>query len=526
MWNRRHSCTAPLLLTAGLLVTACSNASPPVELGSIGFPTSARGAAQEHFERGVLYLHSFEYSPAADAFRSAQEEDSTFAMAYWGEAMTYNHPVWNEQDLDAARTTLNRLASTPEQRADRAVTDREKAYLAAVEILYGDGSKERRDTLYADAMGRLVAAYPDDPEARAFYALALLGLSQGDRNIPTYMRAGAVAQEVFDRNRNHPGAAHYIIHSFDDPIHAPLGLAAARAYSAIAPGAAHAQHMTSHIFVAIGMWDDVVAANERAAGVVNIGLDAAYECGHYNEWLEYGYLQQGRIQRAGALLQDCLGDARRTDIARSPATSYAYMRALYIVDSQDWDGNVVRENLDGHEMAPRTRMLMSFGTGYAAAQRGDTDAAQTALRALEASSAGPENNRIMQGMIRALIARDRGNPSAAVRELREAADLEESLPFAFGPPATAKPARELLADVLLEMRRYDDAFVAYSRALTRTPLRAQTLLGIARAADAIGRTDYAADRLAELRAIWRGADAEVLSRFENNRIATASSEGQ
>ena len=151
----------------------------------------------------------------------------------------------------------------------KAPTGREKAYLAAVEVLYGEGRKESLDTLYAAEMERLAAAYPDDLEAQTFHALALLGLSQGDRNVPTYMEAGAIALAAFDENPDHPGAAHYAIHSFDDPTHAILAMEAARAYSVIAPDAAHAQHMTTHIFLARGLWDDVVKQNIRAVDVSN-----------------------------------------------------------------------------------------------------------------------------------------------------------------------------------------------------------------------------------------------------------------
>ncbi len=273
-----------------VLATAAPLAAQSHRLGTIAFPNSGPKAAQPPFIRGVLLLHSFEYDDAAAAFREAQRLAPGFALAYWGEAMTQTHPVWNQQEVDSARAILARLGPTPEARSARARTRRERGYLEAVEILYGDGSKPRRDTLYSAAMGRLAAAYPSDLEARAFYALSLLGLSQGTRNVPTYMRAGALAEEVLRRNPDHPGAAHYVIHAFDDPAHAPLGLPAARAYSKIAPGAAHAQHMTSHIFVALGMWDETVDANVAALGPNR----PAWTPNHVSAWLDYAYLQQGR----------------------------------------------------------------------------------------------------------------------------------------------------------------------------------------------------------------------------------------
>ncbi|MEZ4586607.1 MAG: hypothetical protein R2909_09435 [Gemmatimonadales bacterium] len=280
------------------LVAAAAVAPAAAQLGSVAFPSSGSAAAQPAFLRGVLLLHSFEYGRAAQAFREAQQADPGFALAYWGEAMTYTHPIWNEQDLPAARAALARLGATPEARAAKAPTERERGYLAAVEVLYGEGPKERRDTLYQRAMERLAAAHPEDLEARALDALALMGLSQGTRNVPTYVRAGAIALDVLRANPEHPGAAHYVIHAFDDPVHAPLGLPAARAYSKIAPDAPHAQHMTTHIFLALGMWSDVVAQNTVAAGPDS----ARWRPGHYTSWLGYGLLQQGRVREAAALL--------------------------------------------------------------------------------------------------------------------------------------------------------------------------------------------------------------------------------
>jgi tetratricopeptide (TPR) repeat protein len=247
----RFTPTSSLALACFAIVAALAApraaAQEPVHiegLGSLSFPNSGDIEAQSDFLSGVLLVHSFEYDRAADAFRRAQEIDPDFAMAYWGEAMTYTHPVWNQKDTDAARTALARLGPTADARLAKAPTEREKGYLSAVEVLYGEGKKASLDTLYAAEMAKLANAYPDDLEAQAFHALALLGLSQGDRDVPTYMEAGAIALAAFNQNPDHPGAAHYTIHSFDDPTHAILAMDAAHAYSVIAPNAGHAQHMT------------------------------------------------------------------------------------------------------------------------------------------------------------------------------------------------------------------------------------------------------------------------------------------
>ena len=240
-------------------------------LGTANFPTSTHSPeAQTNFIRGLLLLHVFEYDDAAKAFQSAQKIDPTFAMAYWGEAMTHNHPVWNELDVPAGQAALNKLAPNPEARAALTTDPRQRAYLAAVEILYtGKGTKPERDALYATAMQKLAEAYPSDDEAQLFYSLALLGRSEGVRDVPVYLQAAAIAKAAYERNPDHPGAAHYWIHGMDDPDHATGALVAANALSRIAPDAGHAQHMCSHIFMALGMWDAVVEANLQGMRVVN-----------------------------------------------------------------------------------------------------------------------------------------------------------------------------------------------------------------------------------------------------------------
>jgi tetratricopeptide (TPR) repeat protein len=251
-----------LVLAAGIAVCAAARAQN--DSGLVAFANSGAKEAQSAFLHGLAQLHNFEYEDAAGDFRRAEAIDPGFAMAYWGEAMTYNHPVWNEWNGKAAREALERLGATPEERLAKAPTPREKDYLRAVEILLGEGQKQERDQRYAEAMERISRSYPDDVDAAAFYALALLGTGEGVRDERVYMQAAGILIPLFYKYPHHPGVAHYLIHACDDPVHAPLALPAARAYSRIAPGAPHAQHMTSHIYLALGMWNEVVTANEGA----------------------------------------------------------------------------------------------------------------------------------------------------------------------------------------------------------------------------------------------------------------------
>ena len=251
-------------MSASLFLLASIFVGLPVaraeQLGELNFPTSGSAEAQEHFLRGVKYLHNFGFEDAAEAFRAATKVEPDFALAYWGEALSHNHPLQPARDLETPRKVLARLGSSPAERAAKAPTPREAGLLAAVEILYGEGDDAQRAFAYAEAMGRLATRYPEDEEIQAFYAVALLGTVRhvgdtwgSESTFGVRMEAGAIAQDVFRQHPNHPGAAHYIIHAFDDPIHAPLALTAAQRYATIAPDVSHALHMPSHIFIQRGM---------------------------------------------------------------------------------------------------------------------------------------------------------------------------------------------------------------------------------------------------------------------------------
>ena len=486
------------------------------QLGRLDFPTSTRNAAaQTAFVRGMLLLHLFEYPSAKEAFQEAQRLDPGFAMAYWGEAMTYTHPVWNQQDVAAARAALARLGPDAEARAAKAPTEREKAWLATVELLYGDGDKRSRDARFAEAMGQLSQRFPDDDEAKLFHALGLLGIAQGERDLPNFLEAARIAQSVFLRNPDHPGAAHYWIHGMDDPEHAAGALEAARSLSGIAPAAPHAQHMTSHIFMALGMWDDVVRANERAEAV-SAALQAdrgqpAYRCGHYSEWLQYGYFQQDKPDRALQVLADCerqgpeivawmrahpgarVGAATSVDALQGRiAGSLASMRAVAAVESAGYARDYARRAPapTGDDLADGWAW---FARGLAQATQGDADGAQASLAALRAARAaaaqatkGPESYAstgryldIMEGLLDGAIANARGDVDAALAKVHAAARIYDAMPFDFVPPATIKPPHELAGDILSAAGRHAEAAHEYATALKWAPRRALSVGGLA-----------------------------------------------
>jgi tetratricopeptide (TPR) repeat protein len=529
--NRVRAAALAILFAAGLAAPAFSQNGA----GQVSFPNSGPPAAQPAFLRGLALLHDFEYERAAKDFRKAEAIDPKFAMAYWGEAMTYNHPIWMQQDLPAARAVLARLGATPAARLAKAPTEREKDYLRTLDVLYGEGPKTERDFRYADAMASLRAKYPDDVNAAAFYALSLLGTAHNGRDERIYMRAAAILLPLFCKYPNHPGVVHYLIHSCDDPIHAPLALPAALAYSKIAPDAAHAQHMTSHIFLALGMWDRVVHANEVATGIVNREQAAQklppIRCGHYNYWLEYGYLEQGRFKSAKQVVTGCRAQAEEAGrAARARGTvdpdtsslgSFVVMRTRYLLDTSDWSDPVSQWNIEtGGALMPE--FDQSFGTGFAAAERGDLAAARQSLAVMESvmpklpalfDHAGmtPEDpERAVPGIerdeLQAGILMAEGNGGQAIVLAQKAAAAAKSLPYAFGPPYPDKPAYELLGEILLHEHRAPEAEKAFQESLLRAPHRTQSLLGLLRASKAAGDQAAAGKAESELSKIWHAAD--------------------
>lgn len=487
-------------------------------LGSISFLNSGNTAAQKDFVDATLLLHSFEYEQAANAYRRAQEKDPAFALAYWGEAMTYNHTVWMQQDRDAALAVLDRLAGSPEARAEFASTPVEKGLLHSVEILYGTGpsgsnlSKNERDDLYAYSMRQLHQTYPGNHEIATFYALAVLGTAHEGRDFATYMQAAAIVTPVWEANRDHPGAAHYLIHSYDDPIHAPLGLPMARAYSKIAPNAAHAQHMTSHIFVALGLWDDVIEANivaDRVQNDRNAALGRRINvCGHYTSWLEYGYLQAGRFEDARNMLEACF--ARQSDSpSESERNYFSRMRARYVFDTEDWDSASHFSVAQSGEIRPSDHI--EFTDAVAALRLGSRG---RAMAFVDRTKTLTSDNRsdvqtIYMHQLQGLLAAEESDISSAELHLQAAADHEASLPFEFGPPHFVKPAFELLGEFYLDAGMPEKAITAFKKQLKRTLVRTSSLFGLARAAESIGNISSAQEKFNLLEQVWHAADDGV-----------------
>ena len=518
------------ILVLLLTVTALAQDS---KLGQVEFPTSGAQQAQTHFLRGLAALHSFWYEEALEAFRESTKVDPDFMMGYWGEAMAHNHPLWSEQDIAAARLVVARIKETPK------LTERERAYLNAVKLLYGDGDKRARDVAYSAAMEKIYRAYPQDLEAASFYALSLLGLVRSeDKGYRLQAQAGALALAVYEKNPNHPGAAHYIIHAFDDPDHAILALPAARRYADIAPEAHHARHMPSHIFLQLGMWPEAAASNESAwessdNWMKRKNLPLSVRDYHSLHWLLYAYLQQGRYKKAEELLQlmkKVMSESTYDNKLRPDyyENNWASMAAAFVVETERWD----LANQLFPETKPAEATEQTPAGGGAHAMHGAAPAANTSgttntvryprasrnlppfIRGLAAAFRGAHNvesapTGIREFQVAAVNASLKKDHAKAIELMKQATTLEEQMSPPLGPPILIKPSHELFGEILLKAGKPAEALAQFKVALLRQPNRARSLLGAARAAAQAGDQAGAAATYAKLLAQWDQADQEL-----------------
>ncbi len=425
-----------------LLLLVCSAAHAQEHLGTIVFPNSGKPEAQAAFLRGVLLLHNFAYPQAERAFVEAQKIDPKFVLAYWGEAMTYNHPLWNQVDVEAGRRVLQDVAPLKSS-----ATPRERGYIEALEALYGPGEKAARNYAYEAAMERLARSNPDDVEAQVFRALSILGSREWHQlDERRSVRAAAILEELFPTHADHPGVLHYLIHAYDDPLHAPLGLRAARRYANVASSAPHALHMPSHIFLQLGMWEDTARSNEAAYALSKTWGKPDM---HSLHWLEYALLQQRRYADAKRLLDEVTGDDLDS------------LQVRYAVETGEWNAFTFTK--------PLGQALQAM------AQKRFDDAQHWIGQASSKKSDDPELHEL-----RAMLAAARGNMTDALRHAQLAITAEEKLGVPSGPPDDFKPAHELYGELLLQAGRPKEALEQFQISLLRTPNRAASLAGAAR----------------------------------------------
>ena len=488
------------------------------ELGVVHFPTSCRNVDAE-LTRAVALLHSFGYEESRRAFDAVTAADPSCAIAYWGIAMTWWHPIWsppNAKELAAGSAAAQRATELP------AGSDRERGYIEAIAVFYRDADRlghEQRARAYSTAMAALANRLPDDHEARIFYALSLLGSAPAnDATFANQKKAADILNGLLPVEPRHPGIAHYMIHSFDYPELASDALPAARAYSKIAPDSPHALHMPSHIFTRLGLWQDSIASNlasadaaRRLVAVRHPGA-SSMDALHALDYLEYAYLQIGDEGQARAVLDEAI--SAKTFDSRSFQAGYALaaIPARFALERRDWKGATQLEPPQSD--LPWTSFAYApaityFAQALGAARTGELDRAGAALARLEVIRAELEKSPVpgpydwtrqvesIRLAAKAWLVHAAGNRSEALKLAQSAADLEEATGKHPVTPGTPLPARELYGDMLIENERPAEALAAYEASLREAPNRFNSLYGAARAAELAkdtqrARTVYAA----------------------------------
>lgn len=493
-------------------------------LGHVTFPNSGNAAAQKPFLEGLALIHSFEYSDAVDAFNRAEKADPSFALPYWMEALSNTQLVWGIDDTASAHAVLKRLAPTTSERIARARTPRERAFAAAVEAFYSDGTEQERARAFADSLRHWSQRMPTDPEAHAFAALGIIWQAldaEGPAAGKLKAEAANHAQYVFDRNPLHPGAAHYIIHASDAPATARRGLRAALEYSRIAPDAEHALHMPSHIFLPLGMWDELASANERAwkasrASATRNKLEPWTSDWHSLNWLQYAYLQQGRWKAARALIDTArlLTSAMKDKVkpADDPDAALAVEQLAfrYGAETGDWSlfpVDSVLIDLSDQAVSVRARNMGTISRYQhgLVALKGRKDPAGVRAAIASLASAPPRFTQILQTLLTA----DSIPAAEKIEALEKLWTMTRVDRYSSMTPNAAINIADELGGALIKAGRASEAVRVYNEALSDRPRVAGSLLGLARAQEAAGDKPGARATYAELTKVWAHADPDV-----------------
>lgn len=486
----------------------------PEQLGQVSFPTSCSAKVQKQFERAMAMLHSFWYEEAERSFTEVAKADPKCAMAYWGMAMTYYHPLWEPRgpNVEALR---NGWAAVEKAKAAGAKTQRERDYIAALESFYKDFDKQdhrARVVAHEKAMESVTLRHPKDREAGAFYALALLGTASAlpvDKTYPRQKQAGALAEKLFAEKPEHPGAAHYIIHSYDYPPLAERALPAARRYAKIAPDSPHALHMPSHIFTRMGLWQESIGSNRDSAAAARKHGLAGDEL-HALDYLVYAYLQSGQDQLAQDVLKALPPSKEHTTKYFQGLYARATAPARFVVETRRWrEAAAMLPAADGFPAGRYAwaQASIHFARTIAAARTRDVATAREGAPKLAElrdilKQAGEDYwaNQVEIQRIEAAgwTAFAEGKKDEALSLLRSAADLEDATDKHPVTPGPITPAREMLAEALLELKRPAEALPEFEKTLVSSPNRFNALYGAARAAELAGNRDKAREHYAAL----------------------------
>ncbi len=523
-----------LLLASALLVAQPApheHGDHSQKLGKVAFSTSCSPAAQPLFLTGVAWLHSFEYEQAEGSFNQAAAADPTCAMAYWGAALSLYHPLWappTPAELDRGRVAVAKALAAPVR------NQRERDYVEAIAAFYRDSDKldhKTRALAYNAAMKALHERYPDDREAAVFYALSQTAAGTFDKD-PTFARekdAARILNRVLEAEPEHPGVAHYLIHSFDYPALAELAVPAARRYAGLAPSSAHAQHMPSHIFTRLGMWEESIASNLKSEQAARELMQrkkfsgGSREALHAMDYLAYAYLQTGQDSKARQLFAN-LSAMQKVD---EPVFSVAYaataIPARLALEQRQWKdaanlevpGNVLAlAPLENFQWAAAH---VHFARAVGAARSGNAAGARQEVAKLAEIEqklqipAGSYDWKAQVGIGRQIaagwLARAEGKNDEALTLMRSAADLDDALEKHPVTPGAILPAREQLGELLLELGRPADALREFEASLKRAPRRLAGLYGAAKAARLSGDAARARQHYAELVELTRSGEA-------------------
>jgi hypothetical protein len=490
----------------------------PEQLGKVSFPTSCAPAVQAEFERAVALLHSFWFQASIDAFSAVAQKDPSCAIAYWGIAANlWGNPfTWPP----SAKLLSDGWAAVERAKAAGARTPRERDYIAAVEAFYKDADTvdhRTRALAYAKAMEQLAARYPDDREAAVFYALALDATAlASDKTYANQLKAAAILEKVFAEQPQHPGVAHYLIHSYDYPPIANRGLTAARRYAKIAPSAPHALHMPSHIFTRLGLWQESIDSNLASAGSTTNHFDQL----HAMDYLTFAYLQRSQDKAARRVVDEVAALKKVNSEHFVAAFALAAIPSRYALERGRW-AEAAALTLPGGEFpwnrSPQAEAVLVFARGLGTARKGDATASSKDLERLlglrDTLAAAKvaywaEQVDIQQRIVTAWIARAAGKPEDGLRLMRLAADLEDATEKHPVTPGAIVPARELLGEMLLESSRPAEALREFEASHQRESNRFRGLAGAARAAELGGDRVKAREYYAKLVALSELADTE------------------
>jgi hypothetical protein len=483
------------------------------KFGKVHFETSCKGDAQKQFDRAMLYQHSFWYRASQMAFEDALKADPECAIAYWGIALSL---LWNPHVPTPPKNLADGAAAIAKAKAAGAKSQRERDYIDALAAMYTDADKTghlARSQAYAKAMEQVAQRYPQEDEAQIHYALALnTSASPADKSYANQLKGAAILEPIFERQPQHPGVAHYLIHLYDYPPIAEKGLKAARLYAKIAPGAAHAQHMPSHIFTRVGYWEESIASNAEAARVAKESTDFHDQL-HAMDYMVYAYLQLGQDQKAKAVLDEMKTVAGFTETFLPGPYALAVSPARYAIERGDWKAAAdlaVRPSPLPHIVA-----MTHFARALGAARSGNAEAAKADIaklsELLDKSRQGKdaywsEQIAIQVQVASAALLYAEGKHDDALTAMSVAADAEDATEKHPVTPGVPKPARELYGVMLLERGKPKEALVAFEAVLKKEPNRLGAYVGAAKAAEKSGDNAKARQYYEKVVAIAGGAD--------------------